>query len=73
MDDKQQALPEREVDQRRRQLADELALAGVFHDDRLLSLAVQKLGSAAFSDQALVLMGELARVLNATDGSEGEG
>jgi len=59
---------EREADERRRDMADELALSHLLMDDRLLSLCVEKLGAAALSNQALVLMAELARVLNATNG-----
>jgi hypothetical protein len=64
--------PEPAADARRRDLVRDLAMRGAFSDERLRSLVFDKLGSAAWSDQALALLGELLDLLTVGRGDDGQ-
>ena len=62
--------PEPAEDAWRRDLVKDLAMRGAFSDERLLSLVRDRLGSAAWSDQALALLDELLHVLTSGRGDD---
>jgi hypothetical protein len=60
----------RDAQARRQDLVRDLAMRGAFPDKRLRELALDRLGTAALTDEALELLDKLVGVLAAGKGSE---
>lgn len=64
--------PDDDTNARRRELVRDLALRGGFSDKRLRDLVWDRLGAAAFSDEALRLLDRLLSVLARDGGGDGQ-